>query len=343
MRPLRILTWPLHGRYLSYLTGLGHEWLLPVLPGRPEGYGGRPSGFEWGANVREIGAEDVRHERLDAVLFQADRNWERDQFEILDEGQRRLPRLYLEHDPPRESPAESRHPVDDPDVLLVQVSPFNALMWDSGRTPWRVIEPGVPDPGISPTYELERGIAVVNDIARRGRRLGRDVLDEVRRQVPVDLAGANSAEAGGMGEIPPAHLPILESRYRFFFNPVRYSSPDLVVCEAMMLGLPVVGLATTEMATVVENGVSGFVGNDLDQLVARMRILLADPGLAQELGRWARERARERFGLDRFLADWDSAIAEATAMRPIRHGNGRAARRPRIPSEPASPAQVRSD
>jgi glycosyltransferase involved in cell wall biosynthesis len=51
----------------------------------------------------------------------------------------------------------------------------------------------------------------------------------------------------------------------------------LAVCEAMMLGMPIVGLATTEMAVAVRNGVSGYVETDVHRLVAHMRRLLADP------------------------------------------------------------------
>ena len=37
--------------------------------------------------------------------------------------------------------------------------------------------------------------------------------------------------------------------------------------------------------------------------------LLADPGLARELGAAARRTAEERFGIDRFVADWLDALA----------------------------------
>ncbi len=83
-----------------------------------------------------------------------------------------------------------------------------------------------------------------------------------------------SEEFGGLGDVPHDALPAFSARYRFFFNPIRYTSLGLAVCEAMLLGMPVIGLATTEMATVIENGVSGYVDTDVDALIAHMQRLL---------------------------------------------------------------------
>ena len=95
-----------------------------------------------------------------------------------------MPRIYLEHDPPQEHPTDTRHWVDDPNVMLVHVTPFNALMWDSGRTPTRVIEHGVMVPeDVRYSGELNRGLVVVNHLKRRGRRLGSDIFASVRREV----------------------------------------------------------------------------------------------------------------------------------------------------------------
>jgi glycosyltransferase involved in cell wall biosynthesis len=77
----------------------------------------------------------------------------------------------------------------------------------------------------------------------------------------------------GLGEIQPTELPAFEVRYRFFFNPIRYASLGLAVVEALMLGIPIIGLATTEMVTVVENGVSGYLDTSVEQLTAHMRDL----------------------------------------------------------------------
>ena len=99
---------------------------------------------------------------------------------------------------------------------------------------------------------LERGITVVNGLAQRGRRLGLDVFLEAREQVPLDLVGMASEELGGLGEVPPPELARTMAAYRFYFHPVRYTSLGLSLCEAMTVGLPVVGLATTELPTVID-------------------------------------------------------------------------------------------
>ena len=58
-------------------------------------------------------------------------------------------------------------------------------------------------------------------------------------EVPLDLAGMESAEIGGMGPVPLTDLWQMEAKYRFFFNPIRYTSLGLAVCEAMMIGMPI--------------------------------------------------------------------------------------------------------
>src|SRR5690606_23613807 len=132
--------------------------------------------------------------------------------------------------------------------------------------------------------ELERGIVVVNGLAARGRRLGADVFLRARERVPLDLAGMLSEPLGGLGDVPRDRLLALEPRYRFYFHPIRYTSLGLSVLEAMMLGLPVVGLATTELSTVIEDGVSGYIGTDVDHLIGSMERLLRDPDEAMRLG-----------------------------------------------------------
>ena len=327
MRRLNVLTWHTHGSYLYYLSHAPHDFHVLLKPGRPPGYGGRCGPFPFGPNVHDLPADQARTQTFDCILFQEDHHWERDQYELLTPAQRALPRIYLEHDPPSlppddlvadarrpQWPTDVRHPVDDPAVLLVHVTPFNDLMWDSGRTPTRVIEHGVAVPdGVRWHGDVERGLVVTNHLARRGRRTGADLFARLRTTLPLDLVGMGATDLGGLGEVDHPQLPAFAAAYRFLFSPVRYSSLSLSVIEAMMIGMPVIALATAEMATVIEHGVSGFAVTDTRQLAIAMRALLGDAGLARSLGEAAQLRARERFAIARFSADWDAALRAVTS------------------------------
>jgi len=310
MKPLRILTWHVHGSYLCYLVQSSHQFFLPVKSGFPEGYGGKLGGFAWGDNVHNVLAEEARNLEFDCILFQSRKNYLEDQYEILSERQRQLPRLYLEHDPPREHPTDTCHVVNDSNILLVHVTHFNDLMWNSSDTPTCVIEHGVRVPeNVRYQGQFDRGIVIVNGLQSRGRRLGADIFDRVRFQVPLDLVGMQAEKLGGYGEIPHQKLAEFTSQYRFFFNPIRYTSLGLSVCEAMMIGMPVIGLATTEMTTVIENGVSGYVDTNIDRLIEVMQHLQKSPEEAARLSQGARKVAEERFNIERFKRDWNQAFA----------------------------------
>jgi glycosyltransferase involved in cell wall biosynthesis len=313
MRRLRILTWHTHGAYLYYLSQAPHDFYVVSKPGRPPGYGGRCGHLPWGANVHDLPVEEAKRQALDVILFQDDAQYLEDQYRFLSPEQQRLPRIYLEHDPPRENPVDARHVVTDENVLLVHCTAFNRLMWDSARVPTRVIEHGVVAPQAAYTGELERGLVVINHIRRRGRRLGFDVFEQARKELPLDLVGMGAEEAGGVGEIQHSELAAFAARYRFFFNPIRYTSLGLAVIEAMMIGMPVVALATTEMPTVIRDGENGLIDTEAARLVEGMKALLKDPAEARRLGRAAQRTAHERFNIERFAAEWSRAFIDVAA------------------------------
>jgi glycosyltransferase involved in cell wall biosynthesis len=308
-KPLRILTWHVHGNYLYYLTRVPHEWYLVADEARSPHHAGRSGTLPWGDNVHDAPVAEIPRMEFDVVLFQSRDAWADEQHRLLTPAQQRLPRIYLEHDPPQQHPTDTRHWMDDPGVLLVHVTPFNALMWDSGPVPTRVVEHGVAlirDARYS--GELDRGVVVVNNLDRRGRRLGADVYARAASEVPLTLIGMGAERSGGHGEVDQLELPGFIARHRFFFNPIRYTSLGLAIVEAMMVGLPVVGLATTELASVIRSGDNGIVDTRVDRLVDAMQRLRADPAEARRLGAAGRRTAMERFNIERFVADWLEAL-----------------------------------
>jgi hypothetical protein len=314
MKRLRILVWHIHGSYLNALARIEHDWFLPTKPGKPEGYGGRGATFDWPEWVREVPAERVAELELDLVVYQTPKNLFFDGPELLGDRQAHLPAIYLEHNTPRPDAVETLHPAARLGIPIVHVTNYNRLMWDNGTAPTSTIEHSVAINSRA-CYDgsIAEGIVVVNSMARRARIAGFDVLIDARREVPLTVAGMESEIMGGLGDIPYRDLHRVMAQYRFLFSPIRYTSLPLAVIEAMTIGMPVVALATTELPSVIEDGVTGFVSCDPAYLTKRMKELIADPLLARNLGEGARETARRRFGLARFVEDWNRAFESAIA------------------------------
>jgi glycosyltransferase involved in cell wall biosynthesis len=308
MKRLKIFTWHVHGAYLLYLSQIPHDIYIPV---GDLGYIGKEGAIANTDNIHEIPIESIHNTDFDCILFQNKHGYLYG-WHLLNEKQLKLPSIYLEHDPPREHPTDTKHFVGE-DTFVVHVTHYNKLMWDTGNSQTRVIEHGVFIPEEVPLIGAQaKGITVINNLRSRDRRLGRDIFLEARNQVPLDLVGMDAESLGGLGEVPLRDLPALLSQYRYLFHPVRYTSLALAVCEAMAVGLPIVGLATTELPRFIKNGVSGYLSNDINELIPIMRELNQDLELVHKLGQGSRRVAQRWFSLDRFIYEWNDVLNTVT-------------------------------
>lgn len=283
---MRVLLWHVHGSWTHAFVQGRHDYLIP---GPPEGIGlaGRP----WRAH-------EVRLSEVDADVCVVQRA------EELSSVPPGIPVVYLEHNTP--SAPGQRHPLADWDGTLVHVTHFNDLMWDCGRSRTVVIEHGVVDPGPLYTGSLPRAAAVINEPVRRGRIVGADLL---ARFEPIDVFGMGAERIGGMGDhdLPSLHREL--ARRRVYVHPARWTSLGLSLLEAMHIGMPVVALACTEAVRAVPPD-AGVISTDVEELVRGVRELIADPALAHEKGKRAREFALARYGLEAFLRRWDVTLKE---------------------------------
>jgi hypothetical protein len=307
---VRILLWHVHGAWTTAFVHGPHEYVVPVLPDRgPDGRGIARS-YDWPGSVTELPPERLADEDFDVVLLQRPH-----ELDLAREwlGGRELPAVYVEHNAPQGRIADMRHPVADrPDLLLIHVTHFNALFWDAGATPARVIEHGIVDPGPRYTGELPRAAVVINEARRRARVTGTDLLGRFADAAPVDLFGIDAAGLGGIEDLPQAELHAEMARRRVYLHPIRWTSLGLSLIEAMQLGMPVVALGTTEAPDAVP-AAAGTVSTRVDVLAGAVRRLIHDPDEARERGEAARAAALERYGLERFLADWDDALHEVAS------------------------------
>jgi glycosyltransferase involved in cell wall biosynthesis len=307
---VRVLLWHVHGSWTTAFVQGAHDCVVPVLPDRGADGRGRAQTWAWPERVVERTPAELRDEAIDVVVLQRPHEEELCARWLGRRPGRDIAAVYLEHNAPQGRIAEMRHPAADrDDLLLVHVTHFNALFWDGGSTRTRVVEHGVCDPGERWTGELPRAAVVVNEPVRRDRVVGTDLLPRLRRTVGVDVFGMQSAAVGGV-DLPQSALHDEMARRRVYLHPVRWTSLGLSLVEAMHLGMPVVALATTEVVEAVPAD-AGCVSNRIEQLESALRRLVEDPDEARRMGRNARAAALRRYGLARFLRDWDAVLDEA--------------------------------
>jgi glycosyltransferase involved in cell wall biosynthesis len=312
---VKVLLWHVHGSWTTAFVEGGHDYLVPVLPDRGPDGRGRAQTWDWPPNVVEVTPGEAAAAPVDLVILQRPQ-----ELEALCErwlGGRRpgreLPAIYVEHNAPQGRISEMRHAAADrPDLTLVHVTHFNDLFWDAGATPTRVIEHGILDPGHRYSGVVPHAAVVINEARRRGRVTGTDLLARLEGELPLDLFGMDAESLGGTENPPQDELHREMARRRVYLHPIRWTSLGLSLIEAMQLGMPVVALGTTEASDAVPRD-AGFTSTNVDALAAEARRLLADPAEARERGAAARTAALERYGLDRFLADWDELIEEVAA------------------------------
>jgi hypothetical protein len=325
---VKVLVWHVHGSWTTAFVQGAHEYLLPVTPDRGADGMGRARTWDWPASAREVTPGQLREGDVDVVVLQRVRDLELVREWLGREPGRDLPAVFLEHNAPGLEPDDgpvphTRHPLADrTDIPIAHVTHFNRLFYDNGRAPTTVIEHGIVDPGERWTGELARAAVVTNEPVRRGRTVGADLLPGLAAVAPVDVFGMGLTGLHERYGLDPARVALHDdppqaamhaelARRRVYVHPVRWTSLGLSLLEAMHLGMPVVGLATTEAVEAVPRE-AGVLSTDPERLWGAVRTYLHDEDAARLAGKAARAAALERYGLRRFLTDWDRLLEEVT-------------------------------
>jgi glycosyltransferase involved in cell wall biosynthesis len=130
----------------------------------------------------------------------------------------------------------------------------------------------------------------------------------------ADKVHPSDAKVSFAGNLSPAELYDAMALRRVYLHLNRWTSLGLSLIQAMLLGMPVVVLDATEASRAVPPD-AGALSSNVDDLVRAARVLLRDLDEATRRGQNARRAALDRYGIERFLRDWDAAFADAASRQ----------------------------
>ncbi len=109
-----------------------------------------------------------------------------------------------------------------------------------------------------------------------------------------------------MGTMPQRKLAEHMVEADVFILPTQSEGLPRVVFEAMAAGMPVIASAVSGIPEIIEDGKTGFLvpSGDVTALVNRLRLILQDPQQAREMGRNAREYARNFFSSETYVQNY---------------------------------------
>jgi glycosyltransferase involved in cell wall biosynthesis len=158
----------------------------------------------------------------------------------------------------------------------------------------------------------DKGFHLAIEVARRtGRRLLMAGVvqewyrDYFERRVAPEI---DEEQIFYLGEVSDAEKRDLFAGASAFLFPILWPEPfGIVMIEAMAAGTPVIALRAGSVPEVVEDGVAGFVCDDVDGMVAAVdRLAEIDPDAC-------RASVAERFGVDAMAAGYEAVYRDLTA------------------------------
>lgn len=305
-RKLNILCCPTHERYQNGFSDVDANFYMIYFDGCKEWvdeYAKIPKNhFLWPKNVFPRGI------RFDCVLSQSKFS----QFQFLSRISKELhiPLISLEHTLPVPGWKEDqlkrlKHNMSGD--LNVFISEYSRNRWGYKEEDSMVVHHMVNTELFKPgKNNINKVLSVVNDFKNRDIFCGYNLYNQVRQGMEDSfvLFGDNpglSRKAESVEE-----LSNIYSSNKIFLNTSLVSPIPTALLEAMSSGCAVISTATCMIPEIIQNGVNGFISNDVEELREYVSLLLSDNDLCEELGREARKTIERNFNKEKFTKSWSS-------------------------------------
>jgi glycosyltransferase involved in cell wall biosynthesis len=166
---------------------------------------------------------------------------------------------------------------------------------------------------ISPEKGIERAVTIARAVGLPLKIAAKvDRVDELYFR--EDIAPLfNHPEIEYIGEIDEAQKAVFLGEARALLFPIDWPEPfGLAMIEAMACGTPVLAFRNGSVAEVIEDGITGYVVDSVEEAICRVGSLL---GLDRAR---VRRRFEQRFTSERMAEDYVKIYREVVAQRAIR-------------------------
>lgn len=219
-------------------------------------------------------------------------------------------------------------------IRMLGVRPGRIHFVPNGRDPG-VFRPREPDLGSSariPVLQFvgalthgkapDRFLEVVSRLRARALQFRAEMVGDgpLQHEVRRQAAKVGVAVLGSRPDV--AELLRQSDVLVFPSRPAGEGMPGVLI-EAGLSGLPVVATDVPGVSTIVDHGHTGFVVSEgaIEEMAQAAGRLLTEPALRAEMGRAARRRCVERFGLDQVARQWLDVLEPLLLPHPRSRGS----------------------
>lgn len=166
-------------------------------------------------------------------------------------------------------------------------------------------------------------ITIAQNMAHRAEFCNYEAFLAIAKDKPVYLYGTSNERSGDLWKGYMSYQDMkqkLRDVRAFIYTGTQPACYTLALIEAMMTGVPVVALGAEhgnsmniagdmyEVQDIIQNGVNGFVSDDIDYLRTVVDALLKDHNLAKRISENGRQTAKKLFGKEMVKNKWKALL-----------------------------------
>lgn len=149
-------------------------------------------------------------------------------------------------------------------------------------------------------------LTIVNNYRHRNNTMGFDLFTQIMKCFAINPFGHTQGMSRATKNVD--ELLNIYQKASVFVNTSVWHACPMVLLEAMSVGCPVVTTSSAMLTEIVEDGVNGFIADDIDMMKTKIQNILDNPDMAKKIGQKARQTIVDRFGSEKFVKNWQEVL-----------------------------------